>query len=308
MNLKTLKNKLGIDPDIMSRFILYMQAGLQLNERSHVMFRIGEFSKLVRVSPRMLRHYEKCGLLYPAEINKFTGYRTYSAGQIPILTKIVTFRDMGFSIDEIGDILPHIDDVAYINNMLYAKMDNVQNVIEAENEKLLKLRQMSVSLRKEQTNMVYDVELRELPGVKVLSLRQRICAYDKEGELWHRLRKFMIQNGIACEDGGYSIYHDDEFKENDVDVEIAVPVLELRENQGDFIYKNLKSIPLAVTVQFSGPYEVGYPNAMEKLGSWIERNHYTFDGNIRGFAVVSPPEDQNPENFLTELQVAVVKK
>jgi hypothetical protein len=32
------------------------------------MSKIGEFSKLVRVSPRMLRHYEKCGLLNPAKL------------------------------------------------------------------------------------------------------------------------------------------------------------------------------------------------------------------------------------------------
>ena len=65
------------------------------------MFKIGEFSKLVRVSPRMLRHYEKCGILYPAEIDKFTGYRGYSAGQIPLVQRIITLRDMGFSIEEI---------------------------------------------------------------------------------------------------------------------------------------------------------------------------------------------------------------
>ena len=51
------------------------------------MFKIGEFSQLVRVSPRMLRHYEKCGLLYPAEIDPYTGYRQYSAGQIPLLSR-----------------------------------------------------------------------------------------------------------------------------------------------------------------------------------------------------------------------------
>jgi len=80
------------------------------------LFKIGDFSKLVRVSPRMLRHYEKCGLLYPAEIDRFTGYRQYSAAQIPLLTNIVTLRDMGFSIDEIGDILPRFDDYAYMDN------------------------------------------------------------------------------------------------------------------------------------------------------------------------------------------------
>ncbi len=40
------------------------------------MFRIGEFSHLVRVSPRMLRYYDKCGLLRPAEIDRYSGLST----------------------------------------------------------------------------------------------------------------------------------------------------------------------------------------------------------------------------------------
>lgn len=60
------------------------------------MFKIGEFSKMVRVSARMLRYYEKCGLLYPAKIDSFTGYRLYNAAQIPILNKIAQLRDMVF--------------------------------------------------------------------------------------------------------------------------------------------------------------------------------------------------------------------
>jgi DNA-binding transcriptional MerR regulator len=62
------------------------------------MFKIGEFSKMVRVTSRMLRHYEKCGLLTPTEIDRFTGYRMYTAMQIPILYRIVQLRDMGFGV------------------------------------------------------------------------------------------------------------------------------------------------------------------------------------------------------------------
>ena len=42
------------------------------------MLKIGEFSKLSRVSIRMLRHYDDIGLLKPAEIDRFTGYRYYA--------------------------------------------------------------------------------------------------------------------------------------------------------------------------------------------------------------------------------------
>ena len=46
------------------------------------MFKIGEFSKLTQVSVRMLRYYEKAGLLKPAEIDHFTGYRYYTGWHI----------------------------------------------------------------------------------------------------------------------------------------------------------------------------------------------------------------------------------
>ena len=42
------------------------------------MLKIGEFSKLTRVSIRMLRHYDEIGLLRPTETDAWTGYRYYS--------------------------------------------------------------------------------------------------------------------------------------------------------------------------------------------------------------------------------------
>lgn len=43
------------------------------------MFQIGEFSKLTQITIRMLRYYDEAGLLKPAEIDPWTGYRMYSA-------------------------------------------------------------------------------------------------------------------------------------------------------------------------------------------------------------------------------------
>ena len=65
------------------------------------MFKIGEFSKLTQVSIRMLRYYDEAGLLKPAEIDSFTGYRFYSTEQIPVLNKIIFLRDLGFNVSEI---------------------------------------------------------------------------------------------------------------------------------------------------------------------------------------------------------------
>ena len=272
------------------------------------MFRIGEFSRLVRVSPRMLRHYEKCGLLYPADIDRLTGYRQYSAGQIPLLAKIVTLRDMGFSIEEIGDILPHFDDHAYMDKVLRAQIASVRSTIGAEQEKLELLMQMSDTVRKERNIMVFEVKLEKLPAVRVLSLRGIIPHYRDEGLLWEKLGMYIAENKIPCSSDGYSTYYDEEYKESDPDVEIAIPVDVLGESKGEFIYKEYPEVSQAATVRFSGPFDGGYDTASEKLATWMEENWYTFAGHLRGHVITSPDENSSPENWLTELQAPVTKK
>jgi DNA-binding transcriptional MerR regulator len=271
------------------------------------MFKIGEFSSLVRVSPRMLRHYEKCGLFYPAEIDRFTGYRQYSAAQIPLLARIVTLRDLGFSIDEIGDILPHFEDRAYMNRVLRAKMAEVKSTIAAGHKKLELLMQMSDTVRKERNIMVFEVELQDLPAVKVLSLRGIIPHYREEGLLWEKLGQYIGANRIMIKGGGYSTFFDEEYKESDPDVEIAVPIEELGQSEGDFVYKEYPPLRQAATVRFSGPFDGGYDAACEKLANWMEENGYVFAGPLRGHVIVSPHDDSQPDNWLTELQAPIQK-
>lgn len=46
------------------------------------MLQIGEFSRICQVSVKTLHHYDKIGLLAPAEVDRFTGYRYYQISQI----------------------------------------------------------------------------------------------------------------------------------------------------------------------------------------------------------------------------------
>ena len=74
------------------------------------MLKIGEFSKLSRVSVRMLRHYDEIGLLRPAETDRFTDYRYYREEQLPTVCRITALKDMGFSLADIVRILEIYDD------------------------------------------------------------------------------------------------------------------------------------------------------------------------------------------------------
>lgn len=282
-----------------------MQSGFA-RKKVYSLFKIGEFSKLVRVSARMLRHYEKCGLLCPAQIDRFTGYRMYSAAQIPLVSRIVSLRDMGFGLEEMEELLPYCENAQVMQKALEEKSREIQSAIAIEQRKLERIAVLEKMMKKERMDMVYEVELKELKAQKVLSLRATIAAYDREAELWEKLGRYIAQNHVACQAGGYSIYHDEDYKDSDVDVEVAIPVPELKEGRDGFVYRELPAIPLAATIRFSGPYE-GYTAAMEKLAAWTEEQGYAFDGLIRGMSIASPMSVNSPEDYLTELQVPVKK-
>ena len=65
------------------------------------MYQIGEFSKIAQVSGRQLRHYDQLGLLTPSHTDSSTGYRFYSANQLPQLNRILALKEMGLSLDQI---------------------------------------------------------------------------------------------------------------------------------------------------------------------------------------------------------------
>lgn len=65
---------------------------------------IGLVAKASGVSRRMIRHYEKCGLLPPA-VRRDSGYRDYGDQDVHRLRFIARARDLGFPINEIAALL-----------------------------------------------------------------------------------------------------------------------------------------------------------------------------------------------------------
>ena len=93
------------------------------------MLRIGEFSKLSRVSIRMLRHYDDIGLLKPAEIDQFTGYRYYSPEQLPVVGRITAFKDMGFSLADIVKMLEIYENRDELDDYLMKRQLELQEML-----------------------------------------------------------------------------------------------------------------------------------------------------------------------------------
>ncbi len=129
------------------------------------MLKIGEFAKLGQVSPKALRLYDERGLLRPAWTDRFTGYRYYAQEQLARLHGILALKDLGFSLEQIGELLAGDLAPEALADMLRARQDALRRHIAAEQARLRRVR---ARLRRLEAvsgqRRAYEVILQPLPG------------------------------------------------------------------------------------------------------------------------------------------------
>lgn len=266
------------------------------------MFLIGEFSKLTQISVRMLRYYDETGLLKPEKTDPMTGYRMYSAQQIPALNRIIYLRDSGFQVSEIAAALAQKDD-AHLARMLDEKQKEIEKGIQEEFGKLKRIEMAREELLGGKTDMHYNICIKTVPSYPVLSLRRVIPDYYAEGSLWQELSDFALRNRIQVSDQTFSIYHDAEYKEQDVDVELCAPVKKLGESRDGFTYRMTEPFPTMACTMVYGPFS-NIAGAYLAFAEWLQKNsRYQMSCQTRQIVHRGPWNEENAENYLTEVQI-----
>ncbi|MCL1792802.1 MAG: MerR family transcriptional regulator [Oscillospiraceae bacterium] len=69
------------------------------------LMKIGEIAAFFGVSAKAIRIYEKKGIIIPAKIDPDTGYRYYTADQVQSLNALLELKSLGFSLDEVKNIM-----------------------------------------------------------------------------------------------------------------------------------------------------------------------------------------------------------
>ena len=82
--------------------------------KGNPMLTIGLFAQQSGLTVKALRHYDEIGLLTPARIDDFTGYRYYSAGQLRDAAIIGTLRGIGLPLAQIAKVLGDQDAISFI--------------------------------------------------------------------------------------------------------------------------------------------------------------------------------------------------
>lgn len=272
------------------------------------MLRIGDFSKLSRISIRMLRHYDEIGLLVPKDVDDFTGYRYYSEAQLPLANRIHSFKEMGFGLSTIKEILQSYNEPVLLREFLLEKQKELREQRDKTSIQLRILENRLERIGKDDIVMEYNVVLKDLPQRYVASLRNTIESYDKEGILWGQMMGEMGPQNVKYANSCYSmaLFHDPEYKEKDPDVEVQIAVQGNYDNTEHVIFKTVQS-NLVASATYKGSYEqFGAVNAA--IANWIKENGYEYNGIMCAIYHVGPAQTQNPNEFVTEVCFPVKKK
>ena len=269
------------------------------------MLKIGDFSKLGEVSIKALHHYDRLGLLKPIQIDKNSGYRYYSATQLSQLNRILALKDLGFSLEQIRQLLDEQVSVDRMRGMLQLKQAELEQQIQAQQQKLIRVETYLQQIEKEDIMSDYDVILKKVEPIQVASIREILPNYYSIGPLFEELEQYLKSVNIKKWNYSLGIWHDPGYKESEVDGEAAIAIDAPLEGSDRIKIYELPACDIVASLIHHGSYE-RFRFAYQHLISWIENNSYRIIGPNREIYIETGPEPDN-ESYITEIQFPIEK-
>ncbi len=260
---------------------------------------IGRFSKICRLSARALRHYDEIGLLKPIIIDSETGYRYYSITQTSDAEKIRLLLSLDIPLDSIRCIINETN-TEKLNEYLYDYKKNVERRINRYYEILDFLEELINNKEKEFMN--YDVKIKHLESQLIASIRittsQKSVMEDYRGAQ-DELFSVLKENLQDFAGPYFVIYHGEEFDEDNMDMELCVPIKEKFAQSGRVSCRKLINSKVAYTLH-KGSYEkLGF--AYKAVVNWINNKNHTISGAPREIYLTDPRTIENVNEYRTEI-------
>lgn len=271
------------------------------------MIRIGDFARIGQVSIVTLRHYDEIDLLKPIAVDSFTSYRYYSVSQLPRLNRILALKDLGFSLDQIEQVLNGLT-VEQLRGMLKMKQAEVQQQIADEQARLARIQARLRQIESEDTMPEYDVVVKMVPAMVIASRAVTIPTNDQvpvylDTALFEAYNYAQTHGARAIGDW-FAIWHQPaEIHANEV-AEAAVPIDHAVPSSDQVKVYELPRTQVASVIHH-GAFE----NLVQEhtaLLRWIEANGYEIAGSYREIYIKH--DRNNMADAATEIQYPVEKR
>ncbi|MBF6212137.1 MerR family transcriptional regulator [Nocardia puris] len=272
------------------------------------MFSIGDFARHGRVSVRMLRHYDAIELLRPDAVDPATGYRFYEAGQLARLNRIVALKELGFTLEQVRQILNDEVSGAELRGMLMLRHAELERRIEGDRARLRQVETRLRIIEKEGTMPANDVVIKSIPAVRVAETTGVADSFEPQsigpvvGPLFDKLCALLQASGI--QPVGPAIAYYDERQDGTVLVHAALPVNAESAAAEGFSIVDLPAVERAATVVHRGSMD-DVLEPWQALGRWVDANGYRTHGQSRE---VTLEWSEDPSGWVTELQEPITTR
>lgn len=267
---------------------------------------ISRFSIITRISPKALRYYDQKGLLVPEAKDPFTGYRYYTADQLERGVRIKTLCNLGFSLEEIASFLEAEanGDGLMVEALLGDQLAKTQSEIARLQRIEALLRQKDKELMK---MALIEPVIKEVPALRVIAKRDKGSYGETVGRLIGDLCGILFQpenqrNMVKMAGPCMAIYHDQEYKEKDADIEVAIPITGRIEVDAGAEVKSLAGAKVLAVVH-KGSYETLHLTYKE-IFNYMMKSGIEFAGPMREL-YLNDPAKTPVEELMVEIQVPI---
>ncbi len=271
------------------------------------MFTTGEFSKIARVSRRLLRHYRDIGLFTPTHVDNQSGYHYYSIHQLPDLNRILALRDLGFTLEQIQRTVAEDVSPQELRGMLQMRKAEIERTLLEELQKIRTIESRLQLIEAGQPEL--EVILKSIPKQAYLSA-QFICESAEDGlEHLSEMRRFLPKQIKSNKLGEMvTILHSDSFKTEDADVEMGFVLNQSKQLKPididglTYATRTLESVDTMATVVVNHSPDFWHLGTTA-IGHWMEANNYTIAGPQREIWHTYPTDMTTAP--MVELQIPV---
>lgn len=281
-----------------------------------LVLKIGDFSQLGQVSVRTLHYYDERGLLKPAEIDDWTGYRFYSVEQLPRLNRILALKDLGFSLDQIGRLVDDDVPAEQLRGMLALRQAEIERQLTEGRTRLLRVEARLKQIEQEGEPSPYEVVLKRTTPQTIASTRTTVPTLEDmqtlRCNLYDELYDSLERRGVKPGKPEFALYHTVEYMDRDIDMEAAVAVAPrvLSDGVDRLVFRELPAVrEMASVVHEGSAWDI--PRAITALFGWIGANGYATAGPYRELHLYGRENDlfradpANVDSLLVEIQVPV---
>ncbi|HQV68705.1 MAG TPA: MerR family transcriptional regulator [Thermoflexales bacterium] len=267
------------------------------------MFRIGDFAKLTRVPVKTLRFYDEIGLLHPAQVDRFTDYRYYSAEQLPRLNRILALKDLGVSLEQIKSVVDGALSAENLRGMLILRREQLCQEMQDAAQQLMRVEARIQQIEMEGNMNTPEVVVKNVEAMWVASAGTVVADYSNLGPVFDHLFEVVCDHvrRVSRQTGpGIALYRDDGSMKN-VPVEALAPIAKPIPPTEDVKVYQLEGATMASTLHHGQFHNIG--TTYDALMKWVEANGYYAAGYPR--EVYLSMDKDKPETWITEIQFPI---